>query len=746
MIIPHHIEQKYAALAAIYAAQEADVSLLRKAFELAAEALDGKLRESGDPFVFHATAVAHILASEVGLGVQAAIAALLHEVDSVRPLPQADLQRNFGKEVALLVLNLGKISQLDLKIVVDGLKKNSSDADNSKTAIAQAENFRKLMVSYSTNPQMIVIKLADRLEVMRSLAFFSKDKQSKKATETLRLFAPLAHKLGLYKLKSELEDLSLRYKETAMYRHISTKLKMSEGARCKLTDDFIAPIKSELQNKGYTFDLKYRTKSIYSIWNKMQKQGVPFESVYDVFAIRIVLDMPFADRAAEVAACWDVYSVITSRYEADLKRMRDWVTTPKDNGYESLHATVKGPEEQDVEVQIRTRRMDDEAEHGLAAHWRYKGVQQDRGGTESWLANMRRQLETSGLDSDYDIAVTSSDEVFVFTPKGELRMLKKGATVLDFAFDIHSNIGCRCTGALRNGKHVSIREQLQTGDVVDIITSKNQTPNLSWLEFVCTSKAKNKVRQKLREDEAKVASNGRETLERKLKNWKFNITIDTVASLLSKHFKIKTISEIYVKLALEELDFALVRDVLQRHLAGEAQLVEREATAKKVEPQKASAKRSASTDYIIIDDQLNNVAYKLGKCCNPIFGDDMFGFVTVGSGVTIHRTSCPNAERLMQQYPYRVLHAKWRQQDDADSFQAVLKISANNEVGMQQKLSEVVDKYAAGGAVRSFQLEANRGQLEGQMRVFIKNVKQLETLLYHLRSTKGVIKAARVGQ
>jgi GTP pyrophosphokinase len=717
------IAQKYEALAALFPPQEVEKWGLRSAFERAARALDGRARENGDPFIFHALAVAQIVAVEVGLGAQAAAAVLLHEADRAQPSDaDANAHSSFGKEVTSVVASLNKISRLDLK-----------------TTGLQAEAFRKLIVSYSTNPQAIVIKLADRLEVMRSLAFFPKSKHAKKSAETLLLFAPLAHKLGLYKLKSELEDLSLRYTDPAAYRDINTKLKLSEKTRSQLVEDFIAPIRNELQAKGHRFDLKYRTKSAYSIWAKMQKQGVPFEGVYDVFAIRIILDTPFESRKDEVAACWEIYSTITSRYEPDLKRLRDWVTKPKESGYESLHATVKVADKQDVEVQIRTRRMDDNAEHGMAAHWRYKGVQQDRGSVESWLANMRALLETAGSMEDYAAAFTPN-EVFVFTPTGDLRQLKIGATVLDFAFDIHSNLGCRCTGAIRNGKHVSIRETLQTGDVVDVLTGKNQTPTLDWLEYVTTAKAKNRIRQKLREDEAKVAAIGREALERKLKNWKLNLQFDVVAMLV-KHFKIKTATELYVKLALEELDFALVHDILQKHAAGELQAAEREAAAKRPEPAHP-AKPSASSDYIVIDEKLNGVDYKLGKCCNPIYGDDVFGFVTVGSGITIHRTSCPNAERLLNRYAYRVIPAKWRQQADADSFQAVIKISASNGVGLQQKLSDVVDAYAA-GAIRSVQLTQSRGMLEGQLRVFVKNVKHLDTILYHLRNVKEVHKAVR---
>lgn len=713
------VEQKYAALSSVFSPEEAEKAQLRRAFDMASLALHGRERENGDPFIFHALAVAHIVAAEVGIGAQAAAAVLLHEADRLVAIPEAELKRIFGKEVVDIVSSLRKISQLDIK-----------------TTALQAEAFRRLLVTYSTDPRVIIIKLADRLEVMRSLSFFPRSKHGKKSAETLLLYAPLAHKLGLYKLKSELEDLSLRYTEPAIYRDINTKLALGEKLRSQLVQDFISPIKNELAQKGYTFDLKYRTKSIYSIWSKMQKQNVPFEGVFDLFAIRIILDNKFENRTDEVAACWEVYSVITSKYEPDLKRLRDWVTKPKSSGYESLHATVKVVDKQDVEVQIRTRRMDDNAEHGTAAHWRYKGVHYEGGGIELWLANVRHQLETAGSAADYKSQLVCN-EVFVFTPNGDLRQLKSGATVLDFAFDIHTGLGCRCSGAIRNGKHVPIREVLHTGDVVEIITGKNQTPNLDWLSYVTTSKAKNKIRQKLREDEAKIANLGKEALDRKLKNWKLRLDTDPVA-LLVKHFKLKTATELHVKLALEELDFALVHDALQKYAEGTAQ--QPAEPAKKEEPVKGLS-QSKSSDYIVVDEHLRNVEYKLAKCCSPIYGDDVFGFVTIGSGITIHRTSCPNAGRLIGQYAYRVIPAKWRTQTAADSFQALIKIVATDEIGLQHRLSEAVS--AAHGVIRSMQLVPARGMVEGQMQVFVKNAKQLETLLFRLSHLKGVQKAVR---
>jgi GTP pyrophosphokinase len=692
-------------------------SKIRKAYEKVFAVLDGRTRENGDPFIFHALNVADIVANEIGLGANVITAVFLHEADSTEKLNRVALKNEYGAEITNIVESLSKISKIDIK-----------------TTGLQAEAFRKLIVSYSTDPRVILVKLADRLEVMRSLSFFPKSKHSKKSAETLLLYTPLAHKLGLYKLKSELEDLSLRYTEPAAYRDITAKLYLAERSRKMLVRNFVAPIEQELRQQGLEFAIKHRTKSIYSIWNKMQKQGVPFDKVYDVFAIRIILDSQLEHEKDD---CWKAYSIITSRYEPDVKRLRDWVTVPKESGYESLHTTVKVDNGQYVEVQIRTQRMDDYAEHGKAAHWRYKGVKQEEGGIESWLNNIRYQLETTTSPEEIKKSFTPN-EIFVYTPAGDLRQLPVGATVLDFAFDIHSNLGSKCTGALRNGKNISIREVLQTGDTVEIITSKNQAPTTDWLNIVVTSKAKSNIKQKLRADEAKVAALGKEILDRKIKNRKIPLHTDPIA-LLTKHFKFKTTTELYVKVALEELDISLINEVLTK--VSQPEKAEKEVAG--VEQQGQQQDKSAkSSDYIIVDEKLSNVEYKLGKCCSPVYGDDVFGFVTIGSGITIHRTTCPNAERLISQYGYRIIPAKWRQQEDAGSFQAIIKITANDEVGITQKIAEVVN--ATQCVIRTVQLTPIKGILEGSVRVFVKNVKQLDMLLYKLNHLKGVIKATRM--
>ncbi len=712
-----NIREKYTRIIQGLSSEEVQSSRLEKAFELACVALDGKMRENGDPFIFHALNVADILTNELGLNARVITAVFLHEADLIKPFKHLEIAKEFSVETAHIVENLHKISQMDVK-----------------TTGLQAEAFRKLIVSYSSDPRVILIKLADRLEVMRSLSFFfPKTKQSKKSAETLLLYTPLAHKLGLYKLKSELEDLSLRYTEPAAYRDITTQLHLTERTRTLLVQDFVKPIEQELKQQGLDFKIKYRTKSVYSIWNKMRAQNVPFEKVFDVFAIRIILN---SDVEKEKDDCWKTYSVVTSRYEPDIKRLRDWITVPKTNGYESLHTTVKVDNGQYVEVQIRTQRMDHYAEHGMAAHWRYKGIKQAESGVENWLENIRTQLETSTTDEDIKEGFMPN-EIFVFTPNGDLRQLPVGATVLDFAYDIHGNIGNHCVSAIKNGKNVPIREVLATGDTVEIITSKNQNPSPDWLNIVVTAKAKSHIKQRLRADEAKVAAQGREVLERKLKNWKLPLQNDPIPAL-NKLFKLKTTTELYVKIALDEIDLNLLHEVLKKMV--QAEKSEREIVHETPKAAK-QVKTGNNPDFVVLDEGLNGVECKYAKCCNPVLGDAIFGFVTVGKGITIHRTTCPNANRLISQFAYRVVPVEWRQHDLSGSFQTILKITANDEVGMSYKLHEAATESQS--MIRDLQFVANKGILEGNMHVFVQSVKHLDMLIHKIQQTKGIIKVVR---
>ncbi|MDE6569494.1 MAG: TGS domain-containing protein, partial [Alistipes sp.] len=576
-----------------------------------------------------------------------------------------------------------------------------------------------LIVSYSTDPRVILIKLADRLEVMRSLDMFPREKWRKKSWEALNLYAQIAHKLGLYSLKSELEDIALKYLEPKDYEHIVRKLAESAEERRDFIARFLVPITERLDAMGVKYHIKSRTKSIFSIWTKMRKQHVPFEGVYDIFAIRIIIDCP---PEQEKPLCWTVYSVVTDYYTPNPTRMRDWISIPKSNGYESLHTTVSA-DGRWVEVQIRTERMDAVAERGIAAHWRYKGVNQGAQTSEMWLGRLRELLEdtTQSLAQRFD-AKPASGEIFVFTPNGDLRKLPEGASLLDFAFDIHTSLGCSCVGGKVNQRAVSIRETLHNGDIVEILTQKNQTPKPDWLNYVTTTKARAKIKSFLREEQAKHTRMGREELERKLKNWKFSLTIDEAVAYLGRYFKLRLGTEVYAMIATQKIDFGSIKDILARHLSGEAD-EERRAAAAELERQKTATAAARETpaaagsqDALVIDDDISKIQYKLAKCCNPIKGDDVFGFITINSGITIHRTDCPNARRMHENYPYRIIEARWRKSAEG-AFRVTIRIIAADTTGMANHITEVISRDLKLN-IRSLAFEAaSGGTLRGTVAV-----------------------------
>lgn len=702
-----------------YSEQEMDMVL--QSFERANEANKNFVRENGDPFIYHAIAVAEILTDEMGLTATTVGALFTHEAQRENKLVDKLDEKVLGKDVLQIASDLNKISSIDIK-----------------TTSLQVENFRKLIVSLSPDPRVILIKLADRLEVMRSLSFFPKSKQLKKAHETLLLYAPLAHQLGLYRVKSEMEDLSLRYIEPEQYRSIVTKLRTSDKERTKFIADFVKPIELELKNQGLSFEIKSRTKSVYSIWRKMKQQQVPFEGVYDVFAIRIVLD---SDLEHEKPDCWKAYSIVTNIYTPNTKRLRDWLSAPKSSGYESLHITVDTPNKRTVEVQIRSVRMDEIAENGIAAHWRYKGVKQLQG-IQSWLGKVKGLLSSPSqeIDQHRSLQELKHDEIFVFTPNGDLRQLPAGASVLDFAFDIHTNLGSRCVGARVNGKNTTIKERLKTGDVVEIQTAKNQVPKTDWLNFVITSKARTRIKQRMREEETKLAGMGRELLERRLKNWKLTLN-DEILSTLVKYYKLKVITDLYAQIAAEKINLSEIKDLLYNVEKGELKTNELPEV-----PTKTTYKRNKEhhVDYLEIDESLNNVSFKLAKCCNPIFGDDIFGFVTIKDGVKIHRVTCPNAARLLERYDYRIVKTKWREHRDRQSFQANLWITGYDTPGIVAHINDVI-MHDTGISMRSFNITNNKkGAFEARLQVYLNDKKQLDMLIVHLQKIKGVEKIVRL--
>ncbi len=706
---------------------DASCADIRRALHVAVRALAGRTRYDGTPLVFHSVRTARIVAEEIGLGRNSVVAALLHDVARLGLLAPQEIGRSYGEACETIVRGLNNISEVD-----------------PKTSTLQADNFRELIVTYSTDPRVILIKMADRLEVMRSLAMFPELKRNKKSWETLNLYSQLAHKLGLYAVKSEMEDLSLKYLEPKEYEQIVRKLSEGDAARQAFIAEFVRPIRERLDALGLHYKLKSRTKSVYSIWRKMRKQRVPFEEVYDLFAIRIILECAPEE---EKMQCWSVYSVVTDFYTPNPDRMRDWISIPKSNGYESLHTTVVTSDGRWVEVQIRTRRMDEVAERGVAAHWRYKGVGGGGLGSEQWLARLREIVETTSATESiaerFDLAL-SSREVFVFTPTGDLRKLPEGATLLDFAFDIHSNLGASCTGGKVNGRNVSIRERLRNGDVVEIATSKSQRAKAGWLEIVVTSKAKTKIRQILREDEARSAQLGREELERKLKNWKLPLTLEEAGTALSKHFRIKSGFEVYALIAEQRVSAAEVKEVLTACVEGVVPPAEGDRQRRTKSGEAGEATGSGRDDNcLVIDETLRNVEYKLARCCNPIHGDPVFGFVTIHSGITVHRTDCPNAVRLREQYPYRILSARWRETTASGAFRATIRVQGDDVPGLAGRITDLVSQELKLN-IRAIAFGSQRGVVEGQLSIEVKNAQAVDMVIHKLKKIKGITRAFRV--
>ena len=705
---------------------EGGQALIDKAYAIASAALADETRGNGHPFIEHPVNVALIAADEIGLPADCVAAVFLHE--ATRKHPEIDLHSGgFPEDVYKMVEGLNKIATI-----------------KPKDTRLEAESYKKLIVQYSTDPRVTVLKIADRLEVMRHLEMFPKASREKKILETLMLYIPLAHQLGLYNIKSEMEDIYFRFAEPEQYRAITNKLKATERDRIRLTDEFIEPLKKTLSDNGIHYKLKIRTKTAYSIWRKMQKQKVPFEGVYDVFAIRFIIDCE-PDTRTEKDLCWKVYSYVTEEYEADTKRLRDWVTNPKPNGYESLHITVKNKSGAYIEVQIRTKRMDDEAENGQASHWSYKGIKHEAQ-LDKWLTSVRYALEHPHEGSPDELPQPPSKEIFVFTPSGELRILPTGATVLDFAFNIHSGLGVRCSGGRINGKAVSIREKLKTGDVVDIMSGKNQKPSSDWLSFVVTSKARNRIKQELNEEEYKKAAQGKELLGRRLKNWKLELTDEVLAELLKK-LKYATLNSFYAAVAGGDVDVNDVKNyILDRdRLNAEAIEAAKEAEAERLGARSAEwGNRHSSDDILVLNARdLKGLDYKMSKCCHPVFGDDVFGFVTRTEGIKIHRISCPNAARLISAYPYRLQKVKWADSPTGGSFQSTLKIVTDNESSVIGQITEIVNTFKA--SLRTFNVSENNrgGTYEITMRISVPSNMELDKVISQIRILKHVTKVSR---
>ncbi|MFZ5941888.1 MAG: RelA/SpoT family protein [Bacteroidota bacterium] len=699
------------------------IALIRKAYYLILDKSSDQDEKWGEHVVAHAVQLARIAASELGLDAVSVAAALLFEFVNLTGVPPKELKQVMGDKIDLIIRELLKINQF------------SGVPDKN-----QGDHMLNLILTLSSDYRVILIKLADRLYTMRQIGQVPEEQQIALACEAKYLYSALAHRLGLYNMMSEMEDISMSILEKEAYAGISEKLTESTAQRNRFIQRFIKPIREGLENEGFVFEIKGRTKAISSIWRKMRQQNVDFEEVYDKFAIRIILESP---PKKEKEYCWRAYSIVTDFYQPNPERLRDWISVPKSNGYESLHTTVIIPGGEWVEVQIRTRRMNEIAEKGLAAHWKYKGIEgQDR--IDQWLSMVREMLETNkeeaGTLIDELKLAQYSKEIFVFTPNGELKKFPEKATVLDFAFDIHTAVGASCVGARVNGKNVPIRYQMKNGDKVEILRSKTQKPKLDWINFAVTSKAKGKIKQALKEEKLKEAENGKEILKRRLKNWKIDYDDTNIRKIL-RHYKLKDAIDLYFDIATEKIDLLEIKILLS------AEEEEHEYRTTPIDEQAVSKiirqAVDSSNDFLLIDERLSNVEYRFAKCCNPIQGDDIFGFVTIGSGITIHRMNCPNAHEMISRFGYRVVRARWTRTEKEAFFTVALRVTGVDDIGIVSSISDVISKDLQVN-MRSISIDSNDGMFDGTITLMVKNTQHLEAMIRKLKKVRGVINVRRV--
>jgi len=702
-----------------------DKELVRTAFEMAVEAHKTMRRKSGEPYILHPLAVAKICVEEIGLGVRSTICALLHDTVEDTDITLEDVQREFGSEIARIVDGLTKISSV-------------MDANSSQ----QAENFKKILLTLTDDPRVILIKLADRLHNMRTMDSMKREKQLKIASETVYVYAPLAHRMGLYAIKTELEDLSMKYLEPDTYRYIAQKLSDTRRERTRYINDFIRPLKEKLEKAGFNFEIVGRPKSIHSIWNKMKKKGVSFEEVYDLFAIRIIVDSP---HEREKEDCWKVYSMITDEYNPSPERLRDWLSNPKSNGYEALHTTVMGPGGKWVEVQIRTKRMNEIAEKGLAAHWKYKEGATDESRFDKWFHQIREALgnqETNSLDFLQDFKTSFlTEEIYVYTPKGDIKMLPIGASALDFAFSVHSAVGSRCIGAKVNHKLVPIGHKLRSGDQIEIITSAKQKPNSEWLKMVITSKAKQRIKETLRDEKRKVADEGKAILQKKLDAIGGMITHHNLEELAS-FYKLNSTLDLLYDIATRKIDLKELKDFKasgDRLFFPRPEKPEPEHKPEHDHTHKHFDKKDS--ELIIFGESSDKIVYTLANCCKPIPGDDVFGFVTTGEGLKIHRTNCPNAARLMANYGHRVVKTKWAKNKEI-SFLTGLKIVGLDDVGVIHKITNLISGEMKFN-ISAMSIEAKDGIFQGNMKIFVHDKDELDELCNRLLALPGIERVDR---
>ena len=695
-----------------------DKELVRTAFEMAVEAHKTMRRKSGEPYILHPLAVAMICVEEIGLGVRSTICALLHDTVEDTDITLEDVEREFGSEIARIVDGLTKIA-------------NVIDANTSQ----QAENFKKILLTLTDDPRVILIKLADRLHNMRTLDYMKREKQLKIASETVWVYAPLAHRMGLYSIKTEMEDLSMKYLEPQEYKSIARKLSETKRERTRYINEFIKPLREKLVKSGFDFEIYGRPKSIHSIWNKIKKKGVAFEEVYDLFAIRVILN---SEPEKEKEECWKVYSMITDEYTPSPERLRDWLSNPKSNGYEALHTTVMGPQGKWVEVQIRTKRMNEIAEKGLAAHFKYKEGSNDEDRFDKWFMQIREVIsgpDTDGVDFLQDFKTSFlAEEIYVYTPKGDVKMLPVGSTALDFAFAIHSAIGSKCIGAKVNHKLVPISHKLRSGDQIEIITSNKQKPTEDWINFVVTAKAKSKIKDALKEEKRKIAEEGKYIAQRKIEGMGAAFNQHNIDELVG-FYKVNSPLDLFYNIAVKTID---LKELKEFHISGdklEHPKPVKTITEIKVDTENKSIPKKDS-ELVIFGESSDKIMYSLAKCCNPIPGDAVFGFVSTGKGLIIHRTNCPNAAQMMANYGHRIVKTKWAKNKEI-SFLTGLKIIGMDDVGVINKITNVIS-----GELRiniaALTIESGEGIFRGTIKVFVHDKEELDELVDRLKQLNGI--------
>ncbi len=706
--------------------KKGDKELLRAAFEMAADAHKTMRRKSGEPYILHPIAVAMICVDEIGLGVRSTICALLHDTVEDTDITLEDIKSEFGNEIAKIVDGLTKISTV--------MTTNSSQ---------QAENFKKILLTLTDDPRVILIKLADRLHNMRTMDSMKQEKQLKIASETIWVYSPLAHRMGLYNIKTELEDLSMKYLEPDKYKEIAKKLAETKRERTKYINEFIRPLKDKLTNTQYPTEIYGRPKSIHSIWNKIKKKGVSFEEVYDLFAIRVILDVPLE---IEKEACWKVYSLITDEYLPSPERLRDWLSNPKSNGYEALHTTVMGPQGKWVEVQIRTKRMNEIAEKGLAAHFKYKEGTPSEDRFDKWFIQIREALgnqQEEGIDFLQDFKTSFlAEEIYVYTPKGEVKMLPTNSSALDFAFYIHTAIGSKCIGAKVNHKLVPIGHTLRSGDQIEIITSNKQKPTEDWLNMVMTAKAKNSIKDALREEKKSIAEEGKYTLQRKLEGLGAAYSPYNIDQLVV-YYKLSSHLDLHYNIATKKNDLKELK--LFQVIGDKIEAPKPIQTSTETEPvvfdpaQKTYNKKDS--ELIIFGESSDKIQYSLGKCCNPIPGDDVFGFVSTGKGLIIHRTNCPNATQLLANYGHRVVKTKWAKNKEI-SFLTGLRIVGLDDVGVVNKITNIISGELKIN-IAALTIESKEGLFQGTIKVYVHDKDELEVLVDKIKSLNGIQRVDR---